>query len=380
MIISTIKPSFSVLSVRDASLVCLFNESAGEELTMGIALANAFTLKQKDTILLPYGKSLNGKKVQVFTRACAEEMVSALANEKQKDPDYGIPIYIGHPDVPGMEANYPDKAAYAWIYNMEAGPDGLLVHPKWSDEGTTLLANAKFRFPSPYWGCRLDKKNPQTVSPIQLISIGLTNRPNIKAIGALVNEAPLTTQGETQMKELLAKLFNLANDATEEQITAAAQALANEHKTAQDKIKEVELALANEKNARVEDKTAADATLAQANAATTAERGARIELIANSAIAENKITVAQKSQTIADLQKDLDGTMTKLANAQPVVAIESKTKNLGSRKAEGLSAQDNVLALVNERMTKGEDYLVAFANVKKGHPDLFKGMKQPQSK
>lgn len=344
----------------------------------GLGLANAFTVKQKETMILPYGKSLNGKKVQTFTRDGAEKMVTALANEKAKDPDYGIPIYIGHPDVPGVENDYPDKAAYAWVYNMEATPDGLLLHPKWSEEGLALLANAKYRWPSPFWGCLPDRSNPSIVYPIQLFSIGLTNRPNIRDIGALVNEAQNTTQGETQMKEWLAKLLNSATDATEEQLKAGVQALINERTTAQDKVKETELALANEKTARTTDKTAADAALAAATTATKTERDARIELIANEAITGGKITVAEKTQTVADLNKDLDGTVTKLANAKSSIT-DPVTKGLGNRKGEGLSAQDQVLALVNERMTKGESYMIAFSNVKKSNPDLFKGMKQPKA-
>lgn len=368
----------------------------------GLGLANAFTVKQRDTLTLPYGVSLNGKIKQVFTREGAQEMVAALENEKAKDPDFGIPIYIGHPDVPDLSRDYPDKAAYAWIYNMEATDAGLVLHPKWSQEGEALLANAKYRFPSPYWSCRVDAGKANVAYPVQLMSVGLTNRPNIRAIGALVNEAS-KQQGETEMKELLLKLLGLANEATDEQIQAAAKdvdvpalklALANEsaaraadkatHETALANSKgDLQLALSASAKLAEDAKTAkaeSDKAIELANTALKAERAGRIELLVNAAVSDGRVTLADKPKWLADLAADFDGNLVALANAKQVLHTESKTKDLGTRKAEALSRTDRVLALVNERMTKNrEDYLTAFTNVKKDNAALFAEMNKPKA-
>lgn len=366
----------------------------------GLGLANAFTVRQKDSLTIPYGVSLNGKRKQVFRREGAQEMVAALENEKGNDPDFGIPIFIGHPDMPELANEYPDKAAYAWIYSMEAGPTGLVLHPKWSAEGEALLANAKYRFPSPYWSCRVDAANSNTVYPFQLISIGLTNRPNIRAIGALVNEetprtvaasasgsgAEITQQGETQMKELLLKLLGLANEATDEQIQEAAKdvdvpalklALANEKTASATAQAAHETALANEKAAGVAGKTALETALANEKAVVKAERAARIELLVNAAITDGRVTLAAKPQWLADLDADFAGKSVALANAKPATSSESKTKDLGQRKPEVMDRQDKVLALVNARMKEtGEDYIVAFTNVRKSNAALFAEMEK----
>jgi hypothetical protein len=187
------------------------------------------------------------------------------------------------------------------------------------------------------------------------------------------------------MKEYLIKMLGLANDATDEQIQAAVKdvdvpalklALANEKKAHDDEKTAAATALANEKAGREADKTASATALANEKAAVKAERSARIELILANAITARKITLAEKPKFAADLEKDLDGTVAALANAKPLTS-DSKTRDLGNRKASAVQdRRDRVLALVNERMAKSdEDYVTAFANVKRDNAALFDEMK-----
>ncbi len=364
-------------------VITLANEEGSEQLA---GLANSFAVIQKDVLKIPFGKSPNGKYVQDFNRACADEMLANFQTARSEDSAFKIPIYIGHPDHPAFADRFKDNAAYAWIGNMTVGDDALLLNTEWSPDGTNLLNQGKYRYMSPNWDCRVSRDG-KTAHPVKLISIGLTNMPNIRAIGALVNQAQ--QQGETQMKELLLKMLGLANDATGAQIQEAAKdvdvpalklALVNEKTAREDEKKAADLALANEKAGRETAKAEFDKQINLANAAAKVERDARIEMIANDAITAGKITVAEKPQWVADLQKDLDGTVTRLANAKSSIS-SSKTKDLGGRKSEVLSRQDKVLALVNEEMKKtGEvDYIKAFGNVKKANAALFAEMEQPKS-
>ncbi|MDR3143744.1 MAG: phage protease [Puniceicoccales bacterium] len=91
----------------------------------------------------------------------------------------GLPVYIGHPDDPQLrqQPGHQDTRAYAWIQDLEAREDGLHGLIKWSDAGLELLRNAFFKFFSPRW--EMQVIGPGQFRPIRLLSIGLTNYPNI---------------------------------------------------------------------------------------------------------------------------------------------------------------------------------------------------------
>ena len=128
--------------------------------------------------LTQYGEFPHTKGIQKVTPDSAKDMVcnfkSLLGTIKRKFG--GIPIFIGHPDDPTFrnESGHQDHRAYAWVTDMDARPDGLYIKPKWSTPGKELLENAFYKHFSPRWAI-----NPKTNQPTRLISIGLTNHPNI---------------------------------------------------------------------------------------------------------------------------------------------------------------------------------------------------------
>jgi hypothetical protein len=99
----------------------------------------------------------------------------------------GIPIYVGHPDdehfsrLPG----HSDTRSYAWVQDIEAREDGIWILPRWSEAGKTMVENSYFKFLSPRWEM---KREGDVLVPIRLISVGLTNHPNIPG-DAIVNQA-----------------------------------------------------------------------------------------------------------------------------------------------------------------------------------------------
>lgn len=109
---------------------------------------------------------------------------------KLKRKFLGVPIYIGHPDDPHFsgQPGHTDTKAYGWVAGLEAKGDGLWVKLSLSKEGAELVQNKFYKFLSPRWEMVKTKKG--TYIPLKLISIGLTNHPNIPC-EALSNASPL---------------------------------------------------------------------------------------------------------------------------------------------------------------------------------------------
>src|SRR5258706_13670369 len=77
---------------------------------------------------------------------------------------------------------------------LEARADGIYGQVKWSKPGLDLLENAHYKFFSPYWSAEEipnHKGHPTKIfRPIALISVGLTNQPNLPLL-PLANGIPL---------------------------------------------------------------------------------------------------------------------------------------------------------------------------------------------
>jgi hypothetical protein len=325
-----------------------------------------------DTMLIPYGDHPHKNGVQRFTREHADSMVSNFNGFLSKLGRLfgGLPVYIGHPDDPAFSNQHTDSKSYAWIMGMEARDDGLALIPKWSKPGEEIVSNAHYKFFSPRWACKpIGQENGKAIlAPIRLISVGLTNIPQIAGIPPLANETiaegavPPDKPKETGMellKKLLA-LLGLAETCTEEDCLAEIG-----------KMKTGMEAASTEANQ-------AKAELANAQTNFQAERGARIEMLISNALVAGILTPAQKEQWLNDLANNFAEKTMELSNMKPAMNVTSQTKSLGSRKPETLSNRDRVLTLVNERMDKnGEDYETAFAAVRKENQGLFDVMKQP---
>jgi hypothetical protein len=105
----------------------------------------------------------------------------------------GLPVYVGHPDDPEFagKAGHADTRAHGWIHELEAREDGLYGRIRWAKSGRELVENENYRFFSPRW--LMKDIGGGVFEPVRLISVGLTNTPNIpgEAIGPLAgNCAP----------------------------------------------------------------------------------------------------------------------------------------------------------------------------------------------
>lgn len=132
----------------------------------------------------PHAQGL--QKVDKNACTCLIKTFYSLLN-KFKRKFAGLPVYIGHPDDPffAYQPGHCDKKIYAWVKGLKIDQTSLLIDIQWTEEGSKLIQNKAYQYLSPRW--EMEVIGPQTFSPFKLISIGLTNRPNIPS-QALCNE------------------------------------------------------------------------------------------------------------------------------------------------------------------------------------------------
>jgi hypothetical protein len=330
--------------------------------------------------LADYGDWPHPSGLQRFTRPSAETMVRHFQSlwGRLRRRFGGVPLYVGHPDDPAFagESGHGDTRAYAWVTALEARPDGLYILPRWSEAGRELLHNAFYKFLSPRW--QLRPLGDGTFEPVRLLSIGLTNHPNIPG-EAIANAKPPV--GEPSVNNLLPRLLEtleLDAGSPPEALLANAEHLAQ--------------AARDTRAAQVESArfyrlaTDADAARQTAERGIEAERTAHIETILDGAEWRGQIPPAERAHWREQFQVDFDGAQLALANVQataanhcpphrlPVTGATPLTAGLATRRpgAVRLADAERFLTLVNERMTRtGEDYATAFARAKREHAVLF---------
>jgi phage I-like protein len=380
---------------RDVSrrrLIGLSNEAeaVAEEGLRIVGLANAFAATADDWVqLTPPGEHPHGPYIQRVNSATMRRVIANFKAEAAKmgASFAGKPFYIGHPDVPHLANQYPDKKAYGWIMDLDERADGLYGRVKWSEPGRLLIANAHYKFLSLYWGLEeVRERGRLYADPAELVSVGLTNNPNIKGLKPLANEKdPMKTKVAA-----LAALLMLANDAAEADVMAAAE---TEITTLRgDKTK-----LANEKQGletklQTETQTHATAKTNLANVTTERdaaagnfkkERAARIPLMLDNALLSGRISIAERAgyETKLANEATFDAAVAEIANKPANVHTQSQTKDLGNRKVALANEHDRsqrVQELVSEKRAAGLTYDKAFAAVQRENPELFAAMTKPQ--
>lgn len=143
--------------------------------------------------------------------------------------------------------------AAGWCTDLTIRDDGLYAKVKWTDEAAGYLKAGEYRYFSPVF--YYDKKSRRIN---KLYNLALTNQPRMKDIQALAAKLTVTQkQGEKLMLEKLRKLYNLKDDATEDEVLETCKAVTAEVETLTGKVKELEAA--EKKPEQVACKTVLDA-------------------------------------------------------------------------------------------------------------------------
>ena len=368
-------------------LHALANEESLVSDTAFIGIGNEISVGGDGLAVIPYGEWPHPDGMQRFGKTEAVQMVGYFKNiwNQMKRAVTGLPIFKGHPDLPGLANQYPDKTEYGQIADMEARDDGLALKLVLGSGGAALVQKG-LKYISPHWLANQVGRQPNgkpIYAPVFMKSIGLTDRPNIPG-KSLLNSASAGSQQQHKenitMPEWLKKLLGLANEATEADATSAIAALQKRPEPT---------ALANEQSARTvaegrvtalaNENTKLASDLKAAQTALANERKARIDDMIAGAIRGGKITEAEKATWEKRLLANFDEEGKALVNAKQVV----KTAATANRtdKGDDADADDSgpkIKGLVNAEMAKlthvpmANRYNQAFANVKKSNPDLFK--------
>lgn len=357
---------FTTRPVRMANEGLLFEDYE----TPLLGTANEITSDEWIQLTPPrLGDYLHSKGMQRIDRVAVEAMANRFNSMLAKAGRAlfgGVPIYVGHPDVPGMANEFPDKKAYGWITALEARDAGLFGKIDWSDAGKTLLANKHYKFFSPYWDAKvLGVENSKTVyGPTALLSVGLTNQPNLP-VKPLANEKELQMEPTMKLAALVA-LLGLANTATEAEATAEinrlktesgrATGLANEKTTA-------DAALGNEKTEHGKTKTRLENAITQRN-----------KLALDLAVKEGRIVASEREDWATKLANNYDENINALATKQKTLKTESII-GAGERRTTLANTQERaakVQQLVQKEMKdSGADYSTAFQRVRMANAALF---------
>ncbi len=181
-------------------------------------------------LLAPYGDHPHTQGLQRLTREDAQNMVARHRSVlgKIRRAFGGVPIYIGHPDEPSLRGTpgHGDTKAYGWIHDLAARDDGLWVSPKWSSFGKTLIENAYYKFFSPRW--KLRRGDDDALHPIELVSVGLTNTPNIDSDAIAADPKPSANSAPNPELAEIAKAVGLPANAALPELVEAVQNFASE--------------------------------------------------------------------------------------------------------------------------------------------------------
>ena len=321
----------------------------------------------------PFGRFPHRVGVQVFDRQAANAIVELFNSARDRLARLwrGLPVFIGHPDLDPKA--YPDHRKYGSVQRLEVRPDGLYAQAKWSRAGREIVNDEHFDFPSPLWSMEPVPHEAGAFRPVELISVGLTNRPNIanKPVGANSDDH---AELSSMQRELLIQQLGLpAEDAvTDDQITAAIARLratedentrlAAELRAAGEARDEQSRRAANERQARIDD---------------------RLVVAANA----GRITEAEKAGWRTRLEADFDGACTALGQLPAALNTRRtcQTGALGERSG-GTAAMTRAARIqaANEAVEAGlraagdSDYPKAFAWVRSQRPELFKDMQEPE--
>jgi hypothetical protein len=334
----------------------------------------------------PGGKLKRQRAIQRITKERGEEMVAQFHNSRAGVKKFirGCNIYLGHPDMPGLESRYPDKTSKGVFADMEARDKGIYGLPVFTNEGMDLVEGRQLVNGKKVRGfsARLIESVPDgnkdgvpVYCPTQIVSAGLTPFPHLPVeffnaddtLASADAEAENQNQNQNRMKKkiiaLCAKLgIQFANEAADEAATEAAldqidtkvAAFANEAASAAATTKTIKSKLLSLctavgiQFANAEQITDPAATIGQANDKVTAlvterdaakaefanERTARINDELALAISTGRITDAEKPtwQTRLNVPAQFANEMTAIRALAQKVKTKTITLERGQRR------------------------------------------------
>jgi len=294
---------------------------------------------QPDGLFVPFGTYWHETGWQQFDEVAANEIAANLAASPG-----GAAVYVGHPDEPGSDLRWPDKARKGRVSGCELadfhGAPGAKFRVAYNSKGRSIVEEGEYVFYSPRWDQRtIGRKDGARLNrPFRLLSIGLVPESNIP-VPPVANEATVSTTGASAtsapqpeggilMDPQIVALLGLDENATVEQALDAIAALQEQVKASQSE------ASAAQGQAEAE----------QVNAAN--ERSARAVLIVDGAIRAGKLAVADRDAWLGKFESDFVAANSAVTTLRPFLPVGAGL-NLAERNAsaqEGENQGDVVAA------------------------------------
>lgn len=129
-------------------------------------------------VLSPYGNWAHVKGNQLVD----EDAALAMVKNSERLFAREIPIYIGHPDENSQRCKHKRVGKVEKIFRTK---HGIIVSALYTDEVYKKIISKEIKAMSPRW--EMQKIDNDCFRPIRLVSVGLTNNPNISGSGEIID-------------------------------------------------------------------------------------------------------------------------------------------------------------------------------------------------
>ena len=154
--------------------------------------------------LSPYGTFEHPEGLQSISSANAQRCIRQTRTWRFRLGLKKIPVYLGHPDDPLFKSEHSDRRIYGYVKNLRADKDGLWAFVKFTKDGRSFLSKSPRQYLSPRWV--LCKTEHQTAyHPERLLSVGLTQHPNLPVRPIVVDALPKKNFGLRTLLRFLKK-------------------------------------------------------------------------------------------------------------------------------------------------------------------------------
>jgi len=204
------------IALATASAAAVFSAASGVFAVAAMDVGAAEPKKQIRIVPMGTTKGRDGRgPYRLDDIAHAQAVIDAsmaMAGGTQISIDYDHQTVFAA--VEGVGGTAP---ASGWITGLMAKADGIWAEIEWTPAAAQKIAGREYRYISPYFS--FEKGTGRLT---RILNAGLTNHPNFTELAAVAAADPRETDMDLKA---LAKALGLSEDATLEQITAAAAQL-----------------------------------------------------------------------------------------------------------------------------------------------------------
>ena len=130
-------------------------------------------------LLCPFGEFHHWRGNQIVDEIACEQMIK---NSKSFFKKCNIPIYFKHPDDLYSDPSKLEKRILGYCHDIIMSNDGIYIQCEYTKSGIRKLRKCKHL--SPRW--KMQYLGDGNYRPVELISLGITDKPNIEYSGNFV--------------------------------------------------------------------------------------------------------------------------------------------------------------------------------------------------